>query len=263
MSQVKLSVVILTKNEEAVISDCIKSVLEWANEVVVVDDASTDNTARVAKELGAKVFTRKMDIEGRHRNWAYAQAGNDWVFSVDADERPTEELKKEIKEVIADTKHSCFSIPFRTYIGNYWIRWGGWYPGPKVKLFRKSKFKYEEVEVHPRVIVDGSCGHLKSDVIHYSYRDWEDFLDKTNRQTTLEAIKWYKLSQDEPRKARYKMNFIHALWRTIDRFVRTFFIKKGYRDRFVGFMVAYYSSLYQILSYAKYREMKKNESTLS
>lgn len=251
----RVSVVILAKNEEKRITDCVKSVLGWADEIIVVDDESTDKTRQIAKELGAEVFKRKMDIEGRHRNWAYVQAKNDWVFSVDADERPTEELKEEIKEAIADTEHVCFDIPFRTYIGDYWIRWGGWYPAPKVKLFRKSEFKYEEVEVHPRIIIEGTCGHLKNDVIHYSYRSWEDFLNKTNKQTTFEALKWYKLSLINPKKARYKMNVLHALWRTIDRFVRSFFLKQGFRDGFTGFMVAYFSSLYQIVSYAKYREL--------
>lgn len=258
--KVSLSVVVLAKNEERRIVDCIKSILGWADEIIVVDDESTDNTCQIAQELGARVLIKKMDIEGKHRNWAYAQAKNDWVFSVDADERPEEELKKEIKEVIASTPHTYFSIPFKTYVGDYWIRWGGWYPGPKVKLFRKSKFRYEEVEVHPRIIVEGSCGRLKNDVSHYSYKNWEDFLDKTNKQTTLEAVKWYKLSLVNPKKAGYKMNIIHALWRTLDRFIRTFFVKKGYRDGFIGFMIAYFSSLYQIISYAKYRELIREDS---
>jgi glycosyltransferase involved in cell wall biosynthesis len=253
----KLSVVILTKNEEERIERCLRSVLGWADEIIIVDDESTDNTRQIAEDLGAKVFIKKTDIEGKHRNWAYAQASNDWVFSVDADEIPTEELKKEIKETIKDTKHVLFSMPFKTYIGNYWIRWGGWYPGPKVKLFRKSKFKYEEVEVHPRIIFEGTGGKLKSDVIHYSYRGWGDYLDKTNKQTTLEARKWYNYSSQNPKKVRYKMNLIHALWRTLDRFIRAFIAKKGYRDGFVGFMVAYYSSLYQIVSYAKFIEIKE------
>ena len=259
MADNKLSVVIITKNEETRIRQCIESVSGWADEIVIVDDESTDNTCAIAKDLGAKVFVRKIDIEGRHRNWAYSKTENPWVFSVDADERPTEELKSEIKEVIASSEHSHYAIPFRTYIGDHWIRWGGWYPGYKVKLFQKDKFKYEEVEVHPRIIVEGTCGRLKNDVIHYSYRDWADFLNKTNSQTTLEATKWYKLSKLDPKKGGRKMNFGHALWRTLDRFIRFFIAKKGFRDGFTGFMVAYYSSLYQIISYAKYVEMQEKD----
>ena len=260
MSTIPLSVVILAKNEEKRIEDCIKSVGEWANEVIVVDDESTDSTPRLAKNLGAKVLVRRMDVEGRHRNWTYLKANNEWVLSLDADERLTEELKDEIESTLASVpEQNAFTIPRRNFIGDYWIRWGGMYPSAQLKLFRKDKFKWEEVEVHPRAFLDGKCGNLKGDLIHYTYNDWASFLRKLNNQTTLEAKKWYKLSLTNPKKAGYKMNLLHALWRTFDRFFRAFVAKKGYCDRFVGFMVAYFSSLYQIVSYAKYRGLVKKD----
>ena len=259
MNEALISVVILAKNEEKMIQDCIKSILGWVDEVIVVDDESSDKTREIAQSLGAEVVIRKMDIEGRHRNWAYAQARNKWILSLDADERVTPELKEEIIETIVNPgKFKGFTIPYRNYIGDHWIRYGGWYPSAKFRLFIKDKFRWEEVEVHPCAFLDGPTGELKNDIIHYSYENFEDFLSKTNKQTTLEAIKWHKLSLENPKKARYKMNLFHALWRTLDRFIRTFFVKKGYRDGFIGFMVAYFSSLYQIVSYAKYRELKKD-----
>ena len=259
MNKVPVSVVILAKNEEKRIPDCIKSVLGWADEIIVVDDESIDKTREIAENLDTKVFTKKMDIEGSHRNWAYSRAKHDWVLSIDADERPLEELKKEIGEVLSSNPpESAFTIPRRNFIGDYWIKGGGLYPSPQLKLFKRDRFKWEEVEVHPRAFLEGLCGHLKNDLIHYTYRDWGDFLAKLNRQTTLEARKWYKLSLENPKKARYKMNIPHALWRTLDRFIRTFFGKKGYRDGFVGFMVAYFASLYQIISFAKYRKMERD-----
>ena len=258
MSKAQLSVVILAKNEETRIGDCLKSVVGWADEVIVVDDESSDKTEAVAQELGARVYVRRMDIEGAHRNWAYAQASHDWVFSVDADERVTPELKQDIARLLASNpEHNAYTVPRRNFIGDYWIRWGGLYPSPQIKLIRKDKFKWEEVEVHPRALLEGSCGHLHSDLIHYTYRNWHDFLRKLNTQTDLEARKWYKVFLENPKKARYKMNLIHALWRTVDRFIRAFFAKRGYRDGFIGFIVAYFSSLYQIVSYAKYRELMK------
>jgi len=257
-----VSVVILTKNEERNIEECIQSVVGWADEIIVVDDESTDRTVEIAKSLGAKIFARKMDIEGRHRNWAYQQAKNDWILSLDADERVTEDLKKEIEKILNPVcEYSAFTIPRRNYIGDYWVKWGGLYPSPQIKLFRKDKFKWEEVEVHPRALLDGKCGHLKNDIIHYTYQNWEDFLNKLNKQTTLEAIKWYKLSLTDPKKARRKMNFIHMLWRMGDRFLRSYIRKKGYRDGYVGFMVAFFASLYQIISWAKYVELKKRNKT--
>ena len=259
MNKIPLSVVILAKNEEKRIGDAIRSVLDIADEVIVIDDSSTDKTKEVSEKIGAKVIVKKMEIEGKHRNWGYAQAKNSWVLSIDADERLTEELKNEIVELISGKpEFNAYTLRRRNFIDDYWIKWGGMYPSPQLKLFRKEKFKWEEVEVHPRAFLDGECGHLTKDLIHYTYRNWGDFLSKLNSQTTLEAKKWYKLSLENPKKARYKMNVPHALWRVMDRFVRTYVRKKGYREGFIGFMVAYYASLYQIMSYAKYREFEKS-----
>jgi len=245
--KIPLSVVILTKNEEGRIAKCIESAL-WADEVIVVDDESTDKTVETVRRYTDRVFTRKMEVEGRHRNWAYAQAKNTWVFSLDADEVITPELRDEIKDALsAGPQENGFTVPRRNYIGDYWVKYCGWYPSAQLKLFRKDKFRYEEVGVHPRAFMDDPCGHLKNDLIHYSYRNLEDFFAKLNNQTTREAKKWF--DQDKP------MRLGRFLWRTYDRFMRTYFSKKGYKDGFIGFVVAYNAGLYQFLSYLKYREM--------
>ncbi|MFH0855155.1 MAG: glycosyltransferase family 2 protein [Candidatus Omnitrophota bacterium] len=243
----KLSVVILTKNEESRIAECLESV-KWADEIIVVDDESQDNTAEIVKKYTNRIFRRKMEIEGRHRNWAYAQAANSWVLSLDADERITPELKEEIGKTLANEPgESGFTIKRKNYIGEYWVRHGGWYPSPQLKLFRKDKFRYEEAEVHPRAFLDGACGHLHSDMLHYSYKNLEDFWAKLNKQTTWEAYKWRK--QDKP------MRLGRFLWRTYDRFMRAYFGRKGYKDGFIGFVVAFNAGLYQFISYLKYREL--------
>lgn len=248
----KLSVVVITKNEEKNIEECLKPVSGWADEIIVVDDESIDKTREIAGKYAHKILVRKMDIEGSHRNFAYAQAKNLWVLSLDADERITEELKKEIDEVLRQgTKYNGFTIPRRNYIGDYWVRYGGWYPSPQLKLFRKDKFRYEEARVHARAFMDDPCGHLKSDVIHYSYRNIEDFLSKLNGYTSREAQKWFE--QNKP------MRLGRFIWRTYDRFIRAYFVKKGYRDGFIGFVVAYFAGLYQLLSYLKYREIKHTQ----
>lgn len=247
--KVPLSVVIITKNEEKNIQDCLGSVA-WADEIVVVDDYSSDGTNELAKKYTDKIFQRKMDVEGIHRNWAYQRAMNEWVLSLDADERVTPELSEEIKEVLAKgTECNGFTIPRRNYIGDYWVRHGGWYPSPQLKLFRRDKFRYEEAEVHPRAFMDEPCGHLKNDIIHYSYRDFEDFKKKQDNQIQREAAKWAKANR--------KVGFFKALWRMVDRFFRSYFGKQGFRDGGVGFKVAFFAARYQVMSFAKYCELKK------
>jgi len=244
-----LSVVVLTKNEENNIRECLESAVGWAGEIVVVDDESTDRTVEIAQTYTDKIYHRKMDVEGTHRNWAYAQATQEWILSLDADERLTPQLCDEIAGVLAQPEHDLYTIPRRNYIGDYWVRYGGQYPSAQLRLFRRGRFRYEETYVHPRAFSEGTVGHLKSDMIHYSYRDFGHFLQKLNGQTTLEARKWVEDGR--------KMKLWKTLWRAFDRFFRTYLRKKGYKDGFVGFMVAYFASLYQIMSYAKYWQMKR------
>jgi glycosyltransferase involved in cell wall biosynthesis len=247
-----LSVVVLTKNEEGRIARCLESVL-WADEIILVDDESTDRTLELAKKYTDRIFIKRMDIEGRHRNWAYAKARNLWVLSLDADELVTRELQEEItKTLAAGPKENGFTIPRRNYIGDYWVRFGGWYPSPQLKLFRKDKFRYEEVVVHPRAFMDEPCGHLKCDIIHYSYKNLEDFLAKLNNQTTREAQKWF--DQGKP------MQGGRFLYRTIDRFIRTYIGRKGYKDGKIGFSVAFFAGLYQVISYLKYCELTTSKT---
>lgn len=249
LNKIPVSVVVLTKNEERNIEDCLRSVHGWADELIVVDDESTDRTVEYARKYTDKVFFIKKDVEGIHRNWAYAQAKNTWVLSLDADEQVTEELKMEIESTLSNnTEFVAFSIPLRNYIGNHWVRYGGWYPAGKTRLFRKDKFRLEEVKVHPRAFIEGECGHLTKDIINKGYYDFSRFMVSINRQTTWEAEKWITTNRN--------MSLTRIIWRAVDRFFRRYVRKKGYKDGLIGFMVAYLDSFYQILSYAKYREMK-------
>ncbi|MBI4355047.1 MAG: glycosyltransferase family 2 protein [Candidatus Omnitrophica bacterium] len=244
---VPLSVVIITKNEAARLPACLKSAA-WAAERLVVDDESTDGTVAVAEGLGARVLRRKMDIEGRHRNWAYAQATQPWIFSLDADEQFTPELQQEITALLAGAPAvNVYAVPRRNYIGSTWIRHGGWYPSEQVKLFKQGTFQWEEAEVHPRALTEGPWGTLKSDLLHYSYRDFNDFLEKLNGQTRREAVKWHRTGR--------RVSLGKCLWRATDRFWRSWLLKAGYRDGFVGFMVACFAGWYQLMSYAHYWEL--------
>jgi histidinol-phosphate phosphatase family protein len=252
-----VSVVIIAKNEERRLSDCIRSVA-WASEVVVIDDESTDRTVELAQSLGAKVFRRKMDIEGRHRNFGYEKAGEPWVLSLDADERVTAELAEEIGQAISryekDAEVVAFSLPIRTYIGSRWVKGAGYYPAPKTRLFRKGKFRYEEAGVHPRALYQGRAVILKGDILHYSCANLGEFVTKFNRETTLEAEKWVKDGR--------KMSLLKALRKTIDRFLKNYFLKGGWRDGWLGYVMSLFHGLYQLITYAKYREMKQRSQVV-
>ncbi len=243
----------LAKNEAARIADCLKSA-EWADELLVIDDDSADRTAEIAESLGARVLKRKMDIEGRHRNWAHTQAKHEWVFSLDSDERVTPELAQEIKGLFSgNPANEIYTVPRRNYLGKHWIQRGGWYPSPQVKLFKPAVFRWEETTVHPRAISDKPWGKLQGDLIHYSYRDIGDFIGKLNRQTTLETQKWVMDGR--------KMPTGKALWRTIDRFYRSYWLKKGKEEGFLGYMISVFGGAYQFLSFAKYWHAKNSASS--
>ena len=244
----KVTVVVITKNEEDNIAECLETAA-WADELIVVDDESTDSTREISKKYTDKIFVRKMENEGRHRNWAYEQASNDWVLSIDADERITPELKEEVRTLLEGSpEFKAYTIPRRNHIGDHWLKYGGEYPAAQTRLFLKNEFKYEEADVHPRAFLEGDCGHLKGDLIHYSHRDITDYLSSLNNHTSLEAKKWYLTGR--------KMSFGHAIWRAFDRcFYRRLLRKKAYKDGIYGITVAIFSGVYQLVSYLKYREM--------
>ena len=256
--KIPVSVVVIVKNEEERLAACLESVA-WAADIVIVDDMSTDRTIEIARRYTDRIFERKMDIEGVHRNYAYSQAKNEWVLSLDADETVSPELKEEIIRVINEDKnkriddHVVFAVPMRNYIGDYWVKWGGWYPAYKDRLFRRGKFTYEETGVHPRVFYDGKCGRLKGDIIHYSYADFTELINSLNGQTSKEAEKWVTTGR--------KMPLHVALYRAFDRFIRSYVGNKGRRDGVIGLMVAVNGGFYQLLSFAKYWESNAKSKT--
>ena len=250
MNKFPLSTVIITKNEAGRLADCLKSV-DWVDEVIVLDDESMDGTAELAVSMGAKVSRRRMDIEGKHRNHAYGLAKNDWILSLDADERVTPELKEEIIQTLQNSPNcNGYVIPRKNFIGNTWVKHGGMYPSAQLRLFRKGVFHYDEqAEVHPQAYMQDPRGQLKSDILHYTYRDFTDAIAKLDRQTDLEARKWFRENR--------KVGVFSILRKTVDPFWRSYFSKQGYKDGFNGLFLAVNSGMYQFLSFAKYWEMTR------
>lgn len=255
MARPKLSLVVIAKNEEHNIRECLDSAKGWTDEIVLVDDESSDRTRQIAQDYTEKVFIRRMDLEGRHRNWAASQASYDWILFLDADERMTPELKEEIDGVLSrgDGKTVAFWVPAKNYLGTTWLRYGGW-SAPHIRLYDRRFTRWKELAqdvVHPGVeITEGYRGsELTSPLIHYNFKHLEDFIRKVNRQSTLEAIKLHLQGKD--------LSLLHGVWRAFDRFWKRYVYKMGFRDGYYGFIAAFLSGFYQLAAYSKLREIKE------
>jgi glycosyltransferase involved in cell wall biosynthesis len=243
-----LSVVTMTRNVEAKLTDCLESV-KWCDDIVIVDDFSKDSTLDIARRYTDNIHQRKWDNEGIQRNFAYSKAKNEYVLSLDSDERVTPELKEDLIKLLNEGfEYNGYNIPHRNYIGDYWIRHGGWYPNKKLKLFKKSLFRYAEEEYHPPAIMEGERKDLNGEIIHYAYKDFSDMVRKIDHQTSFESRKWLRDKR--------KMSLARAIRKSADRFFKAFFLKQGFKDGFRGFMLALLGGFYQILSYAKYMELQ-------
>jgi len=255
MANLPLSVVVITKNEERNIARCLESA-KWAGEIVLLDSFSTDKTLDIAKKYTNNVHKRDMDVEGTHRNFAYGLASNRWVLSLDADEVISSELKQEIINLLRNEslaiKNDVYSIPVKTFIGDKWAKYAGWYPAPKVRLFRKGRFRYDESEVHPRVYYRGGCGHLKSDIIHYGFENLADVFRNLNEQTTLQAQEWFREKR--------KFEPFTMVRTTIDRFLRKYLLKGGYKGGVLGFVLSACDGIYQFMSYSKLWELYNKDT---
>lgn len=226
----KLSIIIITKNESSNIEDCIKSV-SFANEIIVVDSGSTDNTIKIAKKLGAKVFIKPWMGYGRQKNYAINLCSGDWILSIDADERISSPLKKEILKVIECSEFNAYSAPRKSYFIARFIKYSGWQSDRVTRLFKKGVGKYSNHQVHERLLTKYKIGFLYGNIIHYSYRNVEDVIQKINRYSTLGAKELlYRGEASSLRKA-----LMHGSW----AFFRSYFIKLGLFDGREGFVLAF------------------------
>jgi glycosyltransferase involved in cell wall biosynthesis len=251
----KLSLAMIVRNEEKNLEEALTLVKDWADEIVIVDDGSTDRTIEVAKRFTDKIFSRRMELEGKQRNFAVEKASNDWVIFQDGDERLTPEVMAEIDGLLDNHDGEKFSywIPRKNYLGDHWLRYGGWYPAAHIKLYHRKYLRWKEDPsdvVHPGIeyLQDKYGAALKNHMIHYNFRNIEDFIGKVNNQTTLEAIKWHLQNR--------KVSMSHGYWKAFDRFFKRFVLKKGYKDGHYGFVAAALSGFYQWAAYCKFRELK-------
>lgn len=239
---VKLSVVISAFNEEKKIKDCLVSV-DFADEIILVDNSSTDKTAAIAKSLGAKIYTRENNpMLNTNKNFGFTKAENEWILSLDADERVTGELKKEIIDVLGkDTNDvSAFSMPRKNIIFGKWIEHTGWYPDFQIRLFRRSKAKFPALHVHEQIKVEGEVHKLRSPIYHESYKTITEFLTKFF--TIYAPNEAEVLLKDK----NYNFSTADFLKKPFSEFINRFYYHKGYKDGVHGLTLSLLMAFYHL-----------------
>jgi glycosyltransferase involved in cell wall biosynthesis len=243
----KITVLIIAFNEEKNLRSCLESV-KWANEIIVIDSFSTDKTMEIAHEFTDRVLQRKWEGFSSQRIFSLQQASNDWVLSLDADERITNELKSSIQKILnSEFSVDGYKIARRNYFLGRWIKSSFWYPDYQMRLFRKSKAGMEDKLIHEGFEIDGKVGIIEGDIIHYSYQNLDEAILKINRYSSLAA----------KQKAYKKVTAIDIILHPISAFITDFFSRKGYKDRFYGFLVAGMNAMTTLMTYSKIWEKQK------
>ncbi|MGD9824635.1 glycosyltransferase family 2 protein [Desulfobacter sp.] len=242
----KLSVYIIAYNEAEKIKDALNSVA-WADEVVVADSFSTDDTAKIAEDYGARVVQLPFEGFGKLREDAINACSHNWVFSLDADERCTQIAKKEIIKIINDPNSlDAYYVPRRNYFMGKWIRHAGFYPDfRQPQLFRKGALKFMPDAVHERyeVVSEGKCGYFKSFIYQIPFKDLEEMFRKMNRYSTLGAQTLYAADQ--------KSGMFNALAHGFWAWFSTYILKLGCLDGWPGFIISLSNFESTFYKYAK------------
>jgi glycosyltransferase involved in cell wall biosynthesis len=243
-----LSVAIITKNEEANLARTLASV-RWADEIVIVDSGSTDRTAEIAREFGAKFFVEEWRGFGAQKNSAIAKCSGDWVLSLDADEEVSAELAEDIRGLLrGQPEHEAYFLPRRNFFLGRWIRHGGYYPDPKLRLFRRGGAQFEERAVHETIRRSGPAGRLRGDLIHHAYPTLDAYIEHMNRYSALGATQAVA-------RGKTSRSIFTFLWNVfvipVATFKYNYFLRLGFLDGREGLLLHLYHSVYVSWKYAK------------
>lgn len=251
-----LSVVLATYNEAGNLKHCLESVKPIASEIIIVDGQSTDDTVKVAKKLGAKVYstTNKPNFH-INKQMAIDKAKDDWILQLDADEVIPKVLADEITATIASNPaQNAFWINRKNYFLGKFLTKGGQYPDPVIRLFRRGKAHLPAQHVHEQMAVNGQLGTLKQPMLHYTAPTFSRYLTNSNRYTSLTAL--------DLANKHLPINLITAFNYMITKPLSTFFSiylrHKGFLDGFPGFVFAFFSGLHHSIAYMKYWEQSKS-----
>ena len=247
----KVSACLITLNEARNIEECLSSV-KWADEIVVVDSGSTDGTVELCRRFTDRVLVMNWAGHVAQKNRAVEAASNDWVFCIDADERVTPELAREIKSILSEEPPCAgYTVPRRTWYAGRWIWHGGWYPDRKLRLFDRKRGRFTGMDPHDRVEVKGPVGKLRNDLLHYSYRDIAHHVRQINRYTDTMA---------ELKAGRgVGVPLLRMISYPPVKFFKMYLLRMGFLDGPQGLILAVLGAVYEFLKYAKLWEIRVGE----
>jgi len=245
-----LTAIIIAKDEEFHIAECIASV-QWVGRVIVfMDPTTSDSTAEIARTCGAEVMSHQFENFAKQRNEALRAADSEWVLVIDADERSSPEQADEIHQVLDNPAHFGYWIPRHNYIFGKLTRHTGWYPDYQMRLLQTAHARYDPArEVHELVLLDGKPGYLNTPFIHYNYLNFAQFRQKQSRYARYDARILYEQGV-RPRPHKYVTQPLrHFIWR--------FVTLQGYRDGFHGLRLSVLMAWYEFQKYVELRRLTR------
>jgi glycosyltransferase involved in cell wall biosynthesis len=246
-----LSVTIITRNESAHIAEALASV-QWAEDIIVVDSHSTDDTAAIARRFTDRVVVHDWEGYSAQKNHAAGLARFDWILSLDADERVTPQLAEEIRGRLEQSPPvGGYQVPRVSYYLGRWLRSTDWYPDYQVRLYDRRAARWTGQYVHESVTVDGPVGRLRAELLHYPYRDISHHLQTIDRYTGLAARQLFEAGR--------RASVLDIAVRPPLAFLRNYVLRRGFTDGGAGFVVSMLNSGYVLLKFAKLWEMGRKK----
>lgn len=246
----KLTVTVITKNEAAHIAAALDSVA-WADETIVVDSGSTDGTVEIARSMATRVEVRGWPGYSAQKEYAAGLASNDWILSLDADERVTPELAAEIRALMDNAPAaSGYRIPRVTWYLGRWIRSTDWYPDYQLRLYDRRAGSWNGRQVHESIELRGTPGMLRHPLQHYAYRNMSHHLATIDRYTTIAAEQWLAAGR--------RTSLLSACLHADLAFLRNYVLRKGFTDGGAGLLVSILNSYYVFLKFAKLWELQRS-----
>jgi glycosyltransferase involved in cell wall biosynthesis len=243
----KISVTVITKNEADDLADALRSV-SWADEIIVVDSESRDDTVAIARQFTERVVVRPWPGYVEQKNFAAGLAAHDWIFSLDADERVTPALAEEIRLLVASNpSHAAYQVPRVAWHLGRWIRTTDWYPDHQTRLYDRRTAQWSGRYVHEQVTVQGTVGRLRSELQHFPYRDVAEHLETIDTYTTHAARQMF----EGGRRAGILQQVVHPPF----AFVRNYLLRGGIRDGVPGFVISSLNAYYVFLKFVKLWEL--------